>query len=147
MKLLLVGLLFLGIVFESAAETIPNIPKLQIRLIRATNDSPESSDPKVLSLKAQLKADFGFSNYQQICFLETPFIRDQPVVFQMPDDFGITLTYHGQKHGKREFFVETEYRGKKFVGFYATFPKAAKPVLIRGPGTRDGRYIITLSPG
>jgi hypothetical protein len=68
-------------------------------------------------------------------------------IFEMPDDFGITITYHGRKRKSREFFVETEYRGKKFVGFYASFPEKAKPVLIRGPGSREWRYIIALSPG
>jgi hypothetical protein len=130
-----------------AEETVGSIPKLQVRLIRASMDEPQKSDHKVTSLNAQLKADFGYNCYQQIFFSETQFIRDERAIFQMPDDFGITITYHGMKKGKREFFVETEYKGKKFVGFYASFPDQAKPVLIRGPGTRDYRYIIALSPG
>lgn len=130
-----------------AEENLASLPKLQVRLIRASMEPPENSDPKVTSLNAQLKADFGYNCYQQIFFSETQFIRDERAIFQMPDDFGITITYHGKKKGKREFFVETEYKGKKFVGFYASFPEKAKPVLIRGPGTRDYRYIIALSPG
>ncbi len=124
-----------------------SVPKLQVRLIRASNDDAERSDPKVNLLNARLKTDFGFSCYQQIFFSETQFIRDGKAIFEMPDDFGITITYEGKKRGNREFFVETSYKGKKFVGFYASFPENAKPVLIRGPGTREGRYIITLSPG
>ena len=129
------------------SESNDSVPKLQVRLIRASNEPPENSDPKVRSLNAQLKADFGYNCYQQIFFSESQFIRDEKAIFEMPDDFGITVTYHGMKKGNREFFVETEYHGKKFVGFYASFPEKAKSVLIRGPGTRDYRYIIALSPG
>lgn len=129
-------------------DSTSSVPKLQVWLIRATNDLPENSDPKVKSLNVQLKADFGYSCYQQIFFTESQFIRDEKAIFEMPDDFGIIITYHGRKkQGRefaREFFVETSYRGKKFVGFYASFPENAKPVLIRGPGNRDGRYLIAL---
>ena len=124
-----------------------SVPRLQVRLIRASNEPAETSDPKVRSLNVQLKADFGYSHYQQIFFSETQFTRDEKAIFQMPDDFGITITYHGRKKGNREFFVETEYREKKFVGFYASFPENSKPVLIRGPGTHEYRYIIALSLG
>ncbi len=124
-----------------------SVPRLQVRLIRASNDSREMSDPKVRSLNAQLKADFGYNCYKQIFFSDSQFTRDEKAIFEMPDDFGITITYMGRKRGKREFFVETSYRGKKFVGFYEAFPEHAKPVLIRGPGTHDYRYIIALSPG
>ncbi len=123
------------------------IPRLQVRLIRASNEPPEMSDPKVRALNAQLKVDFGYNCYKQICFLDSQFSLEEKLVFGMPDDFGMTITYMGRKRGKREFFVETEYRGKKFVGFYASFPDPAKPVLIRGPGTHEYRYIIALSPG
>lgn len=131
----------------SPAQPNDSVPRLQVRLIRASNEPAENSDPKVRDFNVQLKADFGYQNYQQIFFSESQFTRDERAIFQMPDDFGITITYHGRKKGNREFFVETEYKGKKFVGFYASFPENAKPVLIRGPGTRDARYIISLSPG
>ena len=129
------------------ARSDDTVPRLQVRLIRASNGPAEESDPKVKSLDAQLKADFGYTHYEQIFFSDTQFGRDEKAVFEMPDDFAITITYHGKRRGQREFFVETEYRGKKFVGFYASFPEIAKPILIRGPGTRDYRYIIALSPG
>lgn len=125
----------------------PAVPRLQVRLIRASNEPAETSDPKVKALDVQLKADFGYTSYQQIFFSDTQFIRDEKAIFEMPDDFGLTVTYQGKKKGNREFFVETEYRGKKFVGFYASFPENVKPVLIRGPGTHQYRYIIALSPG
>ena len=125
----------------------PSVPRLQVRLIRASNEPAETSDPKVKSLDVQLKADFGYTSYQQIFFADIQFARDEKAIFEMPDDFGLTVTYYGKKKGNREFFVETEYRGKKFVGFYASFPEEAKPVLIRGPGTHQYRYIIALSPG
>lgn len=139
------GLLLL--VVATRVHAADTVPKLQVRLIRASNESAETSDARVKSLNAQLRADFGFNHYDQIFFSETQFIRDEKAIFQLPDDFGITITYEGRKRGNREFFVETEYRGKKFVGFYASFPDNAKPVLIRGPGTHQYRYIITLSPG
>lgn len=123
------------------------MPILQVRLLRATNEAPEVSDPKVKLLSAQLKADFGYNCYHQIFFAQLQFIRDEKAIFEMPDSFDIVITYMGKKQGKREFFVETAYKGKKFLGFYASFPDAAKPVLIRGPGTREGRFIIALSPG
>jgi hypothetical protein len=126
----------------SAAESVPI---LQVRLIQATTEPPEYSDPKVNSLNAQLRADFGYSCYKQIFFSETQFIRNGKAIFEMPDDFGITITYRGMKKRSREYFVETEYQGKKLIGFIAAFPEKSKPVLIRGPGTRAGRYIITLS--
>jgi hypothetical protein len=129
------------------ADPTEAVPKLQVRLIRASNEAAELSDPKVNSLNAQLKSDFGYSNYQQIFFSESQYIFDEKAIYQMPDDFGITITYKGKRKGKREFFVETAYRGKKFVGFYASFPDNAKPVLIRGPGTDNGRYIIALTVG
>lgn len=129
------------------AENTDSIPRLQVRLIKASNEPAELSDPKVNSLNAQLKADFGFKNYQQIFLSESQFIFDEKAVYQMPDDFGITITYKGKRKGQREFFVETEYRGKKFVGFYASFPENAKPVLIRGPSAGNGRYIIALTVG
>ncbi|MBI4024298.1 MAG: hypothetical protein HY360_04910 [Verrucomicrobia bacterium] len=131
----------------SAKDPNGNVPRLQVRLIRASNDPAENSDPRVKSLNVQLKADFGYKNYQQIFFSESQFTRDEKAIFEMPDEFGITITYHGRKKGNREFFVETSYRGKKFVGFYASFPDNSRPVLIRGPGTRDTRYIIALSLG
>ncbi len=84
-----------------------NVPKLQIRLIRASNQTTEKSDPKVQALDTQLKADFGYSNYQLIFSSETQFIRDEKAVFEMPDDFSLTVTYHGKRNGNREFFVET----------------------------------------
>jgi hypothetical protein len=123
-----------------------SVPTLQVRLIRATNDAPETSDPKVRLLNAQLKADFGYSCYQQVFFVQLEFNRDEKAIFELPEDFDIVITYMGRKRGQREFFVETSYHGKKFLGFYASFPEPAKPVLIRGPGTRDCRYIIALSP-
>jgi hypothetical protein len=142
------GLLFAFSLTQIAfGQNVESIPKLQVRLIRASNGAPEKSDPKVNSLNAQLKVDFGYNCYHQIFFSESQYIRDEKAIFEMPDEFGITITYHGRKKGNREFFVETEYHGKKFVGFYASFPEIAKPVLIRGPGTREYRYIIALSPG
>ena len=126
-----------------AAESVPT---LQVRLIRATNGSPETSDPKVRQLNAQLKADFGYNCYQQVFFVQMQFTRDEKAVFELPEDFNIVITYMGRKKGQREFFVETAYRGKKFLGFYASFPEPAKPVLIRGPGSHECRYIIALSP-
>ncbi len=147
-RLWMLSLLLGGFCFHEAhAEPTDSVPKLQVRLIKASNLSAETSDPKVKSLDAQLKADFGYNHYDQIFFSESQFIRDEKAIFEMPDDFVITITYHGRKRGQREFFVETEYRGKKFVGFYASFPEVAKPVLIRGPGTHEYRYIIALSPG
>lgn len=142
-----VALLALVLFFAGYAEAGEKVPRLKVRLIRASNENPENSDPKVNQLNAQLKADFGYSCYQQIFFSDSQFIRYGKAIFEMPDDFGITITYAGMKRGNREFFVETEYKGKKFVGFYASFPENAKPVLIRGPGTREFRYIIALSPG
>lgn len=141
------GFLVLALLFAGNVEAGEKVPRLQVRLIRASNESPENSDPKVDQLNAQLKTDFGYSCYQQIFFSDSQFIRDGKAIFEMPDNFGITITYAGMKKGGREFFVETEYKGKKFVGFYASFPENAKPVLIRGPGTREFRYIIALSPG
>ncbi len=145
-RLWVYGLIFacIGIVEGEVKESVP---RLQVRLIRASNMPPEKSDPKVKNLNAQLKVDFGFSCYEQIFFSETQFVRDGKAIFEMPDSFGITITYCGRKKGHREFFVETEYRSKKLVGFYASFPENANPVLIRGPGSREYRYIIALSPG
>jgi len=141
------GLALIGLLI-SPARSEENLPKLQLRLIRASNLFPaDHSDPKVKSLNAQLKSDFGYNHYEQIFFAEIQFIRDEKAIFEMPDDFGIVITYHGRKKGQREFFVETSYRGKKFVGFYASFPEVAKPVLIRGPRSGDYRYIIALAPG
>ncbi len=141
-------MLLLGLfVSHVGAQGTESVPRLQVRLIKASNESAETSDPKVKSLDAQLKADFGYNHYQQIFFSDSQFIRDEKAVFEMPDDFAITITYHGRKKGQREFFVETEYRGKKFVGFYASFPDVAKSILIRGPGSHEYRYIIALSPG
>ena len=145
-KIWIRGLTLAGLLLVNA-QVDDSVPKLQVRLIRASNNPPEQSDPKVKSLNAQLKADFGFRCYEQIFFSESQFIRDGKARFEMPDDFGITITYHGRRKGQREYWIETEYRGKKFVGFYASFPEATKPILIRGPGTREYRYIITLSPG
>lgn len=147
MKKIWIGGIILAGLLVAVAQVGDTVPKLQVRLIRASNKPPEQSDPKVKSLNAQLKADFGFTCYEQIFFSESQFIRDGKARFEMPDDFGITITYHGRKKGQREFWIETAYRGKKFVGFYASFPEISKPVLIRGPGTYDYRYIITLSPG
>jgi hypothetical protein len=145
-RVLSVAFLFIVLLSISTwAQSNESVPKLQVRLIRASSDAAELSDPRVNSLNAQLKADFGYSNYQQIFFSESQYILDEKAIYQMPDDFGITITYRGKRKGQREFFVETEYKGKKFVGFYAAFPENAKPVLIRGPGTRDGRYIIALT--
>jgi len=140
-------ILILGMCLASVARADENVPRLQVRLIRASSGPAEESDPKVKTLDAQLKADFGYTRYEQIFFSDTQFTRDEKAIFEMPDDFAITITYHGRRRGQREFFIETEYRGKKFVGFYASFPDTAKPVLIRGPGTREYRYIIALSPG
>ena len=140
------GLLVLA-VFISEAIAADSAPRLQLRLIRASNDLPELSDPKVRSLNAQLKADFGYNCYKQVFFSDMAFTRDEKARYDLPDDFGITITYMGRRQRKREFFVETEYRGKKFVGFYAVFPENANPVLIRGPGTHDYRYIIALTSG
>ena len=130
---------------QAAEPAEKTMPKLQVRLIRATNGPVEEPDSRLKPLGAQLKVDFGYSNYQQAFLLETYFVQDEEAVFEMPDGFGITITYHGTKNGKREFFVETEFRGKKFAGFDAAFPDKALPMLIRGPGTKDFRYIIALS--
>jgi hypothetical protein len=144
----LAGFILIAVFFGWASEVFADsVPRLQVRLIRASNDPAENSDAKVKTLKAQLKADFGYTCYEQIFFSDIQFTREEKAIFEMPDDFGITITYHGRKKGKREFFVETEYHGKKFVGFYASFPENAKPVLIRGPRSGNYRYIIALSPG
>jgi hypothetical protein len=138
--------LFASLAFPITSVADEAVPRLKVYLIRASNEPAEQSDPRINNLNAQLKADFGFTNYQQIFFCDTQFIRNERATFQMPDQFGIVITYHGRRKGQREYFVETDYRGKKFVGFYACFPENAKPVLIRGPGTRDSRYIIALTP-
>ncbi|MCC7518491.1 MAG: hypothetical protein IT578_04820 [Verrucomicrobiae bacterium] len=122
------------------------VPRLQVRLLRASNQPPEKSDPRVATLNAVLKTDFGYLCYEQLFFSEIQFTRDERAIFQLPEDFGITVTYRGRRKGNREYFVETEYRGKKLVGFYAVFPENGRPVLIRGPGNREYRYIIALSP-
>lgn len=74
------------------------------------------------------------------------FTRDGRALYMLPEEFGIAITYRGRHKGNREYFVETEYRGKKLLGFYAVFPEHGRPVLIRGPGNREYRYIIALSP-
>ncbi|NUN94457.1 MAG: hypothetical protein HUU04_11860 [Verrucomicrobiae bacterium] len=121
-------------------------PRLQVRLIRASNQPPERSDPRVATLNAVLKADFGYLCYEQLFFSEVQFTRDSRALYMLPEEFGIAITYRGRRKGNREYFVETEYRGKKLLGFYAVFPEHGRPVLIRGPGNRDYRYIIALSP-
>jgi hypothetical protein len=141
--LLAVALLLLAAACLPAAEAVP---RLQVRLLRASNQSPERSDPRVATLNAVLKEDFGYLCYEQLFFSEVQFTRDERAVYMLPEEFGITVTYRGRHKGNREYFVETEYRGKKLVGFYAVFPERARPVLIRGPGNRDYRYIIALSP-
>jgi len=128
---------------EHTAPATP--PRLQVRLIRATMDPPEQSDPKVRSLIAQLRADFGYNNYQQLSLSETDFTKDEKALFEMPDDFKIMISYHGQKDGNHEFWVEIEYREKKFLGLYASFAENSKPAIIRGPGTRESRYLIALT--
>ena len=45
-----------AMILPAIEETIDSIPKLQVRLIRASNEPPETSDSKVKSLNAQLKA-------------------------------------------------------------------------------------------
>jgi hypothetical protein len=146
MKKFRLAAFILGIMVISG-KSAESVPKLQVRLIRASNQTSEKPDLEIQTLAPQLKADFGYAHYQQIFFSESQFIRDEKAVFKMPDEFGIVITYHGMKKGNREFFVETSYRGKKFVGFYASFPQNAKTVLIRGPRANDYRYIIALSPG
>lgn len=130
----------------TAAATSESAPRLQVRLLRASNQSPERSDPRVATLNAVLKEDFGYLCYEQLFFSEVAFSRDERAVYMLPEEFGITITYRGRHKGNREYFVETEYRGKKLVGFYAVFPERGRPVLIRGPGNREYRYIIALSP-
>ncbi len=128
------------------APAADSVPRLQVRLIRASNQPPERSDPRVATLNAVLKADFGYLCYEQLFFSEVQFTRDSRALYMLPEEFGIAITYRGRHKGNREYFVETEYRGKKLLGFYAVFPEHGRPVLIRGPGNRDYRYIIALSP-
>lgn len=141
--LLVLAALLPALATSAATEVVP---RLQVRLLRASNQSPERSDPRVATLNAVLKADFGYLCYEQLFFSEVQFIRDERALFMLPEDFGITITYRGRHKGNREYFVETEYRGKKLVGFYAVFPEHGRPVLIRGPGNREYRYIIALCP-
>ena len=135
----------LGLTVAGAAVS-ESAPRLQVRLLRASNQAPERSDPRVATLNAVLKADFGYLCYEQLFFSEVAFARDERALYMLPEEFGITITYRGRRKGNREYFVETEYRGKKLVGFYAVFPEHGRPVLIRGPGNREYRYIIALSP-
>jgi hypothetical protein len=141
--LVLAALLGLSVAGAAVSESAP---RLQVRLLRASNQSPERSDPRVATLNAVLKADFGYLCYEQLFFSEVAFARDERALYMLPEEFGITITYRGRRKGNREYFVETEYRSKKLVGFYAVFPERGRPVLIRGPGNREYRYIIALSP-
>jgi hypothetical protein len=115
------------------------------RLIYATNNKPELTEPELAELIRTFKKDFGYLNYEVKKTQKATLKFDETATQDLGDDLIFIFRNLGTYKEQRKIWLELWFRGKKVFGAFSLSPKPAKPVLIKGPNTNEGAYIIMLS--
>jgi hypothetical protein len=115
------------------------------RLIYANNLKPEVTEPQLAELIRTFKKDFGYLN-DEVKKTEKATIKfDETVTQDLGNDMIFIVRNLGIFKDQRKVWLELWFRDKKVFGAFSLFPTPAKPILIKGPNTDDGTYIIMLS--
>jgi hypothetical protein len=143
----LLGLLLqAGSVFGADAPPDARPPmEMAIRLIYGTNKQPQEADPELAKLVDTLKKDFGYLNYDLKKSEHVKLQFDETATKDLGEDMIFIVRNLGVFKGQRKVWLELWFRGKKVAGAFSLFPKPANPILIKGPNTDEGTYIIVLS--
>ena len=115
------------------------------RLIYATNKKPELTEPELAELIRTFKKDFGYLNYEVKKTQKATLAFDQTATQDLGDDIIFIFRNLGTFKEQRKIWLELWFRGKKVFGAFSLSPKPSKPILIKGPNTDEGAYIIMLS--
>jgi hypothetical protein len=118
---------------------------MAIRLMYGTNNKPQEPDPEVAKLVDTLKRDFGYLNYELKKSEHVTLKFDETATKDLGDELIFIVRNLGVYKGQRKVWLELWFRGKKIAGAFSLFPKPANPILIKGPNTDEGTYIIVLS--
>jgi len=144
--------LFFVFVSCGAAEEVKDAPavkgppiEMATRLIYANNQKPELTEPELAELIRTFKKDFGYLNYEVRNTAKATLKFDETATQDLGDDLIFIVRNLGIYKEQRKVWLELWFRGKKIAGAFSLFPKPAKPILIKGPNTNDGTYIIMLS--
>ena len=119
--------------------------ELATRLIYGTNHKAELVDPQLARLIETLKKDFGYLNYDVKKSEKATLKFDETATQDLGDDIIFIVRNLGFYKEQRKVWLELWFRGKKIFGAFSLFPKPAKPLLIKGPNTNEGTYIIMLA--
>jgi hypothetical protein len=119
--------------------------EMAIRLIYGTNQKPQQPDPEVSKLVDTLKRDFGYLNYELKKSERVTLKFDETATKDLGDDMIFIVRNLGVFKDQRKVWLELWFRGKKVAGAFSLFPKPCNPLLIKGPNTNEGTYVIVLS--
>ena len=119
--------------------------EVKIRLIYGTNKAAEKPDEELAKLVDTLKEDFGYTNYEIRKSEKATLAFDETATRELGDKIIFIIRNLGIFKEKRKVWLELWFRDKKVFGAFSLFPKQPKPLLIKGPNTNDGVYIITVS--
>jgi hypothetical protein len=138
--------------FAQDPNAVPTAPIVQgpaietvTRLIYANNHKPEMTEPELAELIRTFKKDFGYLNYEVKKTEKATLKFDETVTQDLGNDLIFIVRNLGIYKEQRKVWLELWFRGKKVFGAFSLFPTPAKPVLIKGPNTDEGTYIIMLS--
>ena len=128
------------------APVVKGLPiEMTIRLIYGTNHKPELTEPELARLIETLKRDFGYLNYDVKKTEKATLKFDETATKDLGDDLIFIVRNLGIYKEHRKVWLELWFRGKKIFGAFSLFSQLAKPLLIKGPNTNEGTYIIMLS--
>jgi hypothetical protein len=119
--------------------------ELAMRLIYGNNRKPELTEPELAELIRTFKKDFGYLNYEVKKTEKATLAFDETTTKDLGDDLIFIVRNLGIYKEQRKVWLELWFRGKKVFGAFSLFPTPAKPILIKGPNTNEGTYIIMLS--
>jgi hypothetical protein len=142
--LVMICLLCVSAGAEPAPDSRPQMD-MAIRLIYGTNKKPTEPDPEVAKLVESLKNDFGYLNYDLKKSERVSLAFDETATKPLGDELIFIVRNLGVYKGQRKVWLELWFRDKKIFGAFSLFPTPANPLLIKGPDTDEGTYIIVLS--
>jgi len=119
--------------------------EMATRLIYGTNQKPDKVEPELAKLIETLKKDFGYLTYDVKKSEKATLKFDETATQDLGGDLIFIVRNLGVYKDQRKVWLELWFREKKIFGAFSLFPKPCKPLLIKGPNTNEGTYIIMLS--
>lgn len=119
--------------------------EMVIRLIYGTNNSSQKEDAELSKLVDTLKRDFGYLNYEVKSSEKFTLNHDETAVKDMGQGFIFIARNLGMHRDRKKVWLELWFRQKKIFGAFSLFCNPSKPLLIKGPNTNEGTYIIVVS--